>query len=183
MFYAFPPFSIISQVIKKIELDGATGILIVLDWPTQAWYPLLRRLLLADPLRLNWQHDLVILPFRTGPHPLGKKLQLMACHLCGVVYVLEPVNECTKTVLFVTFIIRASLVDPPPPPSGYSRLGPAASITNVVMVTVVATYITFPHTYFVMDSISEINDFSIQLNENSPLKCLLIKCLWQLIKN
>ena len=32
-----------------------------------------------------------------------------------VVYVLEPVNECTKTVLFVTFIIRASLVDPPHP--------------------------------------------------------------------
>ena len=91
-----------------------------------------------------------------------------------VVYVLEPVNECTKTVLFVTFIIRASLVDPPPL-SGYSRLGPAASITNVVMVTVVATYITFPHTYFVMDSISEINDFSIQLNENSPLKCLFNK--------
>ena len=29
-------------------------------------------------------------------------------HVCGVVYVLEPVNECTKTVLFVTFIIRAS---------------------------------------------------------------------------
>ena len=81
-------------------------------------------------------------------------------------YVLEPVNECTKTVLFVTFIIRASPVDPP---SGYSRLGPAASITNVVMVTVVATYITFP------DSISEINDFSIQLNENSPLKCLFNK--------
>ena len=25
----------------------------------------------------------------------------------AVVYVLEPVNECTKTVLFVTFIIRA----------------------------------------------------------------------------
>ena len=86
VFYAFPPFSIISQVIKKIELDGATGILIVPDWPTQAWYPLLRRLLLADPLRLNWQHDLVILPFRTGPHPLGKKLQLMACHLCGTRY-------------------------------------------------------------------------------------------------
>ena len=60
-------------------------------------------------------------------------------------YVLEPVNECTKTVLFVTFIIRASLVDPPPP-SGYSRLGPAASITNVVMVTVVATYITVSNT-------------------------------------
>ena len=86
VFYAFPPFSIISQVIKKIEVDGATGILIVPDWPTQAWYPLLWRLLLAEPLRLNWQHDLVILPFRPGPHPLGKKLQLMACHLCGTRY-------------------------------------------------------------------------------------------------
>ena len=105
---------------------------------------------------------------------------LLHVGVAPVVYVLEPVNECTKTVLFVSFIIRAFLVDPP---SGYSRLGPAASITNVVMVTVVATYITFPHTYFVMDSISEINDFSIQLNENSPLKCILIKCLWQLIRN
>ena len=53
----------------------------------------------------------------------------------------------------------------------------------VVMVTLyIATYITFPHTYFVMDSISEINDFSIQLNENSPLKCLLVKCLLQQIR-
>ena len=60
-----------------------------------------------------------------------------------VVYVLEPVDECTKTVLSVYFINRASQVDPPP--SVYSRLGPAASIINVVMVTVVATYITFPH--------------------------------------
>ena len=57
-------------------------------------------------------------------------------NVVNAVYVLEPVNECTKTVLFVTFIIRASLVDPP---SRYSRLGPAASTTNVVLVTVVAT--------------------------------------------
>ena len=85
-----------------------------------------------------------------------------------------------KTVQYVTFINRASPVDPL---SGYSCLGPVACIINVVMVTVVATYITFPHTYFVMDSISEINDFSIQLNENSPLKCLLVKCLWQQIRN
>ena len=57
----------------------------------------------------------------------------------SVTYVLEPVNECTKTVLFATFSNRASPVDPP---SGYSRLCPAASIMNVVMVTAVATYIT-----------------------------------------
>ena len=53
MFYAFPPFSILLHVIKKIEYDGATGILIVPNWPTQVWFPLLRRLLLAEPLMLR----------------------------------------------------------------------------------------------------------------------------------
>ena len=83
LFYAFPPFSILSQVIKKIEYDRATGILIVPNWPTQAWFPLLHRLLLKEPLRLPWRGDLVSLWFKQGPHPLGRKLQLMACLLCG----------------------------------------------------------------------------------------------------
>ena len=83
VFYAFPPFSILLQVIKKIEYDGAKGILIVPNWPTQAWFPLLRRLLLAEPMRLTWQYDLVTLPFRQGQHPMGRKLNLMACLLCG----------------------------------------------------------------------------------------------------
>ena len=51
----------------------------------------------------------------------------------------RTMNECATTVLCVTFINRAFQVDPP---SGYSRLGSAASIINVVMVTVVAIYIT-----------------------------------------
>ena len=72
-FYAFPPFSILNQVIRKIEADRATGILIVPDWPTQAWYQMRRHLMISQSMR----------PFREGPHPLGKKLQLMACHLCG----------------------------------------------------------------------------------------------------
>ena len=82
-FYAFPPFSILSRVIKKIETDGDTGILVVPDWPTQAWYSVLRRMMIAQPIRLTWQTNLVSLPFWEGPHPLGRKLQLMACYLCG----------------------------------------------------------------------------------------------------
>ena len=34
-FYAFPPFSLISQCLKKIEEDKATGVLIVPFWATQ----------------------------------------------------------------------------------------------------------------------------------------------------
>ena len=51
------------------------------------------------------------------------------CYICALI-----VNECTNTVQYVTFINRASPVDPPPL-SGYSRLGPVACIINVVMVT------------------------------------------------
>ena len=83
VFYAFPPFSIVAQVLRKIEFDGAKGILVVPNWATQIWLPLLRRLLLAPPMPLKWHQDLVELPFRQGPHPLGKKLNLMACYLSG----------------------------------------------------------------------------------------------------
>ena len=37
-FYAFPPFSVISTFLQKIMEDGATGICVIPDWPTQAWY-------------------------------------------------------------------------------------------------------------------------------------------------
>ena len=83
VFYAFPPFSILPQVLKKIEYDGAKGILIVPNWTTQVWFPLLSRLLLAEPLHLEWRDDLLTLPFQEGLHPLGHKLRLMACFLCG----------------------------------------------------------------------------------------------------
>ncbi len=38
-FYAFPPFSILPQVLQKILLDKATGLLVIPNWPTQAWWP------------------------------------------------------------------------------------------------------------------------------------------------
>ena len=87
-----------------------------------------------------------------------------------------------KTVQYVTFIIRASPVDPLPPIRELP-FGPGCLYNQRCYGYVAATYITFPHTYFVMDSISEIYDFSIQLNENSPLKCSLVKCLLQQIRN
>ena len=37
-FYAFPPFSVIPQVISKILRDRATGVLIVPWWPSQTWW-------------------------------------------------------------------------------------------------------------------------------------------------
>ncbi|CAD6241384.1 GSCOCG00002711001-RA-CDS, partial [Cotesia congregata] len=44
MFYAFPPFSIITRVIKKIKDDKAEGVLVVPHWPTQVWFPTFQKL-------------------------------------------------------------------------------------------------------------------------------------------
>ena len=41
-FYIFPPFSIIGRVMKKIRMEGTQCMLIVPDWPSQVWYPLIK---------------------------------------------------------------------------------------------------------------------------------------------
>ena len=36
--YAFPSFSVIAAVLKKIQEDKATGVCVLPNWPTQAWF-------------------------------------------------------------------------------------------------------------------------------------------------
>ena len=37
-FYAFPPFNMIGRVLRKIEEEGAEGIIVVPYWTTQSWF-------------------------------------------------------------------------------------------------------------------------------------------------
>ena len=53
MFYAFPPFSVLTQTIQKIEKEEATGVVVAPNWPTQVWYPALMRLLIVHPLPIK----------------------------------------------------------------------------------------------------------------------------------
>lgn len=62
-FYAFPPFSIVLKTLRKIEEDGARGIIIVPDWPNQPWYPLFHKMLIQDPLYLQ-NNNMLSCPFR-----------------------------------------------------------------------------------------------------------------------
>lgn len=81
-FYAFPPFSLISRVLEKIQSEGARGILVVPFWPSQPWFPLFNKLLNSEPLYLGPDENLLLSPFRL-PHPLYKTLTLMAGRLSG----------------------------------------------------------------------------------------------------
>ena len=81
-FYAFPPFSLISQCLQKIVSERATGVVIAPLWTTQVWYPKLTRLLVAPPLILPLH--MIHLPFRPeAVHRQEKTLRLMACLLSG----------------------------------------------------------------------------------------------------
>lgn len=86
--YAFPPFSVINAALQKIQVEQATGILIVPDWPTQIWYPVLLNLLVKPPMHLPHSVRLLTLPNNPeARHQLlsKRKLKLMACLVSGAI--------------------------------------------------------------------------------------------------
>ena len=69
--YAFPPFSLIPQVLQKLEEDQAEMVLVAPHWLTQFWLPKLTRLLVQSPVLLPSQPNIVHLLFNPGKaHPL-----------------------------------------------------------------------------------------------------------------
>uniref|UniRef100_A0A0A9ZI08 Transposon Ty3-I Gag-Pol polyprotein n=1 Tax=Lygus hesperus TaxID=30085 RepID=A0A0A9ZI08_LYGHE len=82
-FYAFPPFVLILKVLRKIIADQATGIVVVPDWPAQAWYPTYFDLLRSPPVHFGPNDELLFLPFREVIHPQARSLTLIAGILSG----------------------------------------------------------------------------------------------------
>lgn len=83
-FYCFPPFSCILQTVQKIIQEKATGILVIPNWPTQPWYPLIAPLLLQSPQVCPPSQTLLQLPAAPAElHPLAKKLELKICLVSG----------------------------------------------------------------------------------------------------
>lgn len=81
-FYAFPPFSLILRVLRKIQDEGAEGIVVVPNWPSQPWFPLFNSMSSSDPLLLEPDYNLLFSSNRE-PHPLHATLSLVAGKLCG----------------------------------------------------------------------------------------------------
>lgn len=81
-FYAFPPFILIPRVLRKIVNDRAEGIVVVPWWPSQPWFPLFCRLLVAEPLIISPSKNLLISPLREH-HPAYRNLSLGVGRLSG----------------------------------------------------------------------------------------------------
>ena len=71
LFCAFPPFSLITRVLQKIQEEKATGLLLMPKWPTQPWWPKLMQMLIQLPVRLPRGRDTLSLPNNPQePHPI-----------------------------------------------------------------------------------------------------------------
>ena len=84
LIYCFPPFSLIGKVLQKIQQHQVTAILVVPLWKTQFWYPLLVKLMVDTPIKIQNNKETLTLPYNTKRvHPLYPKLQLLGCLVSG----------------------------------------------------------------------------------------------------
>lgn len=88
-FYAFPPFSLVSRLVQKLQRDGADCLLVVPIWPTQIWFSVVMGLLVDTPMIIPMSRNTLQIPTTDRIHPLVNKLQLMACRLSGKSYKID----------------------------------------------------------------------------------------------
>jgi ribonuclease HI len=82
--YAFPPFCLIGRCLEKVRKEETELVIITPAWPTQHWYPQLLQLIMAPPLLLPTDRDLLKSPLGEW-HPLMENgsLQLVAWKISG----------------------------------------------------------------------------------------------------
>ncbi len=80
--YIFPPFSVMSRVLRKLITDDARAIVIHPEWPQQIWFPRLQKLKVGLSIKLPW-NCLEMPQKQSEVHPLNKKLHLRASLLLG----------------------------------------------------------------------------------------------------
>lgn len=82
--YAFPPFSLIGRVLNKCIHDKAELLIIVPNWTTQSWYPLLKQIMVVDPWFLPQSPHTIGLDYdKKAIHPIWFRLNLMCCRISG----------------------------------------------------------------------------------------------------
>ena len=100
--FIFPPFILVSRILKKIILDRMTVIMVVPAWPTQPWFLQFLDLLIAPPVLLRPEH-MPYIPFpikrsqQDGTATL--KYHLLAAKLSG---------DITKTLDFQMVLLNCS---------------------------------------------------------------------------
>ena len=100
--YAFPPFALIHKVLKKVEEEKVSPLIIVTPtWRTQSWYPELLRLSIGNPIILPLKEDLLKGPQNQQP-PLiqNQTMQLAVWVVSGNVWQRKEYQKGLQTLFF-----------------------------------------------------------------------------------
>ena len=86
IFYAYPPFNLISRFLAKVQQDKAKGILICPQWPNQPWFPMMLNMCIQYPLLLPVHSKYMLtLPWNLNmTHPNLGNLKLLSVALSGI---------------------------------------------------------------------------------------------------
>ena len=78
--YAFPSFSMIGKVLRKVQKDKTNMVLVTLAWQSQSWYSILSKMTIKNPILLPNQPNVLLRP-ESKIHPLihNFSLRLVAC--------------------------------------------------------------------------------------------------------
>ena len=83
-FYVFPPFSVISRTLKKINAEKAEGILVVPYWPNQAWLLMFFKMLIDIPVLITSRKNLLKLSqYPELMHSMWRKIDIVSGYLAG----------------------------------------------------------------------------------------------------
>ncbi len=83
LFYAFPPFCLVTKVLNKVIKDKAKGIVVVPYWESQSWYPVFKSMIKSDIIILGPSKDLLFCPISHVSHPLNRTLKLAVAIVSG----------------------------------------------------------------------------------------------------
>ena len=78
LLYAFPPFSLLPALIRRIELGNHEVVVVAPRWVRRPWFPRLVRLLAGQPIRLPSRRDLLSQGGGGVWHPRPEALLLWA---------------------------------------------------------------------------------------------------------
>ena len=79
--YLFPPVPMIMKVLQKVKQEEIQAVLIVPEWPSALWWPILQDLLLAPVMRLPYYKDVISMVYRDLELPYLNPL--IAAHIQG----------------------------------------------------------------------------------------------------
>ena len=84
LFYLFPPLSVMTSCLQKIDQDKTEALLVVLYWKPQVWYPVLLRSLVRPPILSEENKYNLLQPSDPNfVHPLANTMKVMVCHVSG----------------------------------------------------------------------------------------------------